>query len=114
VFDAERCTASECMLFCKDMWEAKHRRIYMNPRVRFTYNHQSEMFQRILMRTLNALVFSWSNRASATHHSLRSSSIRAAVGSTVPWMERSFDDLSYNSLPLRLSCGLSEDDAYIP
>lgn len=43
VFDSYSCPASECMLFCKDMWEAKHRRIFMNPRVRFTYNFHSQV-----------------------------------------------------------------------
>lgn len=114
VFDSHSCPASECMLFCKDMWEAKHRRIFMNPRVRFTYNFHSQLYQRVVVPLLNTMLFSWSNRASATHHSLRAPGIKSALGSTVPWTERSFDDLSYGSLPMRLACGLSEDDRIIP
>jgi len=108
------CAASECTLFCKDLWQAKRRRIFMNPAVRLFYNAQSEMFYRVLMRVVNFVYFSWANRAAATHHSLRAAGIRAALGSSVPWTREDYDDSSYDSLPLHVSCGLSDDDAYIP
>lgn len=113
IFSELACPASECQLFCKDMWEARHRRIFMNPRVRFAYNGESELLQRVPMRLWNALLLSWSHHTAARHHSLRAPSIQSSLGTVVPWAaEHGFDDLSYDAIPLRLACGLSEDVQY--
>lgn len=86
------------------------RRIMMNPRVRVTYNHVSALLQKLVMRFINPLILSWSNRIGSPHHALRSSKIATPVGSTLLWTERAFDDSHYEALPMKLSCGLAGQD----
>lgn len=109
VFSSSSCPASECQLFCKDLWQVGRRRIFMNPRVQLYYNHGTEAFQRLLMRFVNPLMLSWSNRIQQTHTSLRADQIVRKAGTQVDWMDPTFDDSSPDTLPVDISCGLSED-----
>ena len=99
------CAVSECALLAKDMWAragAHGARVYVNPRVRLAYNAATELWQRTLMRALNALLLSWSNRLGAAHHSLRAAVIRTPLGSAVAADARNWP-------PVIPACGLADE-----
>lgn len=116
-------------MFCKDLWLAGRRRIYMNPAVTLAYNHNTETLQRTVMRWVNALVLPWAHTlASPRWHSTPSADGaergRGEAGTaarrrhapafdaqvTVPWDDRAWSDASPFAWPLRVSCGLAGED----
>lgn len=119
----DTCPASECTLFCKDLWLAGRRRIYMNPAVTLTYNANTEMLQRTVMRWFNTFVFPWAHSLGSPRWPgagrTRGDGSRAADRHTspsfdaevaVPWDDRSWSDGSPSAWPQRVSCGLAGED----
>ncbi len=56
------CAASECGLFTKDLIEAGHPRVLVNPAVQLVYDQDSYLLQTLLMSWVNPLLMAWANR----------------------------------------------------
>lgn len=55
-FTRHGCAVSECQLVCKDLWQAGHGRIVMNPAVKVVYERETMFRQAVLMGPWNAAV----------------------------------------------------------
>ena len=62
VYGGANCAASECGLFAKDLIEAGHPRVLVNPAVQLVYDTDSQLLQNLLMVWVNPLLLQWANR----------------------------------------------------
>jgi len=62
VYGGSNCAASECGLFTKDLMEAGHPRVLVNPAVQLVYDRDSQLLQNLLMVWVNPLLLGWANR----------------------------------------------------